>query len=272
MLAGQLQSIPSLLPVSREPMQPSEEASKEESTPSKAVVRIIYPPSEVRSIIQKTASFVARNSPEFEARIRQNEMNNPKFNFLNPDDPYHVYYWHKVSEFREGKAQEPLASIPKVMQQQQQASQQQLPQKVQVQVIQETIIPRKPPPEFEFIANPPSISAFDLDVVKLTAQFVARSGRQFLIQLMQKEQKNYQFDFLCPQHSLFNYFTKLVEQYTKILIPSKGLFTKLKKEAENPREVLDQVCYHVDPSCRSHSSAIKGRRLKSLVPPIDNRV
>ncbi|KAK7834385.1 hypothetical protein U0070_017571, partial [Myodes glareolus] len=223
-----------------------EATSKEESTPSKPVVGIIYPPPEVRNIVDKTASFVARNGPEFEARIRQNEINNPKFNFLNPNDPYHAYYRHKVSEFKEGKAQEPSAAIPKVMQQQQQATQQQLPQKVQAQVIQETIVPKEPPPEFEFIADPPSISAFDLDVVKLTAQFVARNGRQFLTQLMQKEQRNYQFDFLRPQHSLFNYFTKLVEQYTKILIPPKGLFAKLKKEAENPREVLDQVCYRVE--------------------------
>lgn len=81
-------------------------------------------------------------------------------------------------------------------------------------------MPKEPPPEFEFIADPPSISAFDLDVVKLTAQFVARNGRQFLTQLMQKEQRNYQFDFLRPQHSLFNYFTKLVEQYTKV--PGRG--------------------------------------------------
>ncbi|NXL65202.1 SF3A1 factor, partial [Chordeiles acutipennis] len=189
--------------------------------------------------------FLPRNGPEFEARIRQNEINNPKFNFLNPNDPYHAYYRHKVSEFKEGKAQEPSAAIPKVMQQQQSA-QQQLPQKVQAQVIQETVVPKEPPPEFEFIADPPSISAFDLDVVKLTAQFVARNGRQFLTQLMQKEQRNYQFDFLRPQHSLFNYFTKLVEQYTKILIPPKGLLLKLKKEAENPKEVLDQVYYRVE--------------------------
>ena len=33
---------------------------------------------------------------------------------------------------------------------------------------------------------------------------------------MNREQRNYQFDFLRPQHSLFNYFTKLVEQYTKV--------------------------------------------------------
>lgn len=73
--------------------------------------------------------FVYRNGPEFEARIRQNEINNPKFNFLNPNDPYHAYYRHKVNEFKEGKAQEPSAAVPKVMQQQQAASQQ-LPQKV----------------------------------------------------------------------------------------------------------------------------------------------
>lgn len=106
-------------------------------------------------------------------------------------------------------------------------------------MIQETVIPKEPPPEFEFIADPPSISAFDLDVVKLTAQFVARNGRQFLTQLMQKEQRNYQFDFLRPQHSLFNYFTKLVEQYTKVKMLFgrkgrfyKGVFVFLKKPVE----------------------------------------
>ena len=60
------------------------------------------------------------------------------------------------------------------------------------------------------------------DVVKLTAQFVARNGRQFLTNLMNREQRNYQFDFLRPQHSLFNYFTKLVEQYTKVTLNISG--------------------------------------------------
>nr|KAF6282809.1 splicing factor 3a subunit 1 [Myotis myotis] len=132
MPAGPVQAVPPPPPVATEPKQPTEEdaSSKEDSTPSKPVVGIIYPPPEVRNIVDKTASFVARNGPEFEARIRQNEINNPKFNFLNPNDPYHAYYRHKVSEFKEGKAQEPSAAIPKVMQQQQQATQQQLPQKV----------------------------------------------------------------------------------------------------------------------------------------------
>ena len=39
--------------------------------------------------------------PEFQTRIRQNEQNNPKFNFLNTGDPYHAYYQHKVKEFKE---------------------------------------------------------------------------------------------------------------------------------------------------------------------------
>ena len=39
-----------------------------------------------------------------------------------------------------------------------------------------------------------SFPAFDLDVVKLTAQFVARNGRQFLTSLMHREQKNYQVE------------------------------------------------------------------------------
>ena len=56
------------------------------------------------------------------------------------------------------------------------------------------------------------------DVVKLTAQFVAKNGKSFLQTLIQKEQKNYLFDFLRPQHGHFQYFTKLVEQYSKVWV------------------------------------------------------
>lgn len=135
------------------------------------------------------------------------------------------------------------------------------------QVSEQQFVPKEPPPEFEFIADPPSISALDLyvsfkfyefsllnyvcsfnrDIVKLTAQFVARNGRQFLTNLMNREQRNYQFDFLRPQHSLFQYFTKLLEQYTKILIPPKDLMARLKVESTQGKAssnlVLEQVKY-----------------------------
>ncbi len=55
---------------------------------------------QVRNIVDKTAGFVARNGQEFEHRIKQNEVNNPKFNFLNPGDPYHAYYQHRVTQIR----------------------------------------------------------------------------------------------------------------------------------------------------------------------------
>uniref|UniRef100_A0A8C9PPC6 Uncharacterized protein n=1 Tax=Spermophilus dauricus TaxID=99837 RepID=A0A8C9PPC6_SPEDA len=59
---GPVQAVPPPPPVATEPKQPTEEEapSKEDSTPSKPVVGIIYPPPEVRNIVDKTASFVAR--------------------------------------------------------------------------------------------------------------------------------------------------------------------------------------------------------------------
>ena len=134
-------------------------------------INIILPPPEVRNIVNKTASFVARNGPEFEQRIKQNEINNPKFNFLNFGDPYHAYYQHKVTELREGKddkvkeEKEPkektVPSIPSgtsdiVKQRQTDLLKSALKEK------KEPLVPKEPPSEFEFVADPPSISAFDL--------------------------------------------------------------------------------------------------------------
>ncbi|XP_065840413.1 splicing factor 3A subunit 1-like isoform X2 [Oscarella lobularis] len=209
------------------------QAPAKEAPASKSFVGIIYPPPEVRNIVDKTANFVARNGIEFEIRIRQNEQDNPKFNFLNFDDPYHAYYQHKVREFREGKNEE---EGPKPVVQKASKSAQQ-------KVVEEFPVPKNPPPEWEFMVDPPSISAFELDLVKLTAQFVARNGRQFLTTLMNREQYNSQFDFLRPQHHLFQYFTRLVEQYTKILIPSRDLVDRLKKEAEDSNIMFERMQY-----------------------------
>lgn len=47
-------------------------------------------------------------------------------------------------------------------------------------------------------------------------------------------QRNYQFDFLRKQHPLFVYFTKLVEQYSRILLPPYNMTSNLRKEMEDP--------------------------------------
>lgn len=202
-------------------------------------IGIIYPPPEVRNIVDKTASFVARNGPDFESRIRQNEISNPKFNFLTPTDPYHAYYQHKVRDFADGKAVE-SASLKVVA-----PSPARLVQDAQ-KIIQDAFVPKEPPPELEFVHDPASINALDIDIVKLTAQFVARNGKQFLAQLMNREQRNYQFDFLRSQHNMFGYFTKLVEQYTKVLVPPRDLIANLDNEMKTPKSVLDRVKYRVE--------------------------
>jgi len=253
-------------------------------------IGIIYPPPELRSktyfttffrclffslfslylclalsdIVDKTASFVARNGPEFEFRIQQNEQNNPKFNFLKAGDPYHAYYQHKVKEFKEGSksgeisappssfvshSSNSLTSTPSVNSSQvkpTQNNQARVNKQLELFAETATIVPKEPPPDYEFVADPPSISALDLDIVKLTAQFVAIHGRSFLTNLMNREQRNYQFDFLKPQHGLFSYFTQLIEQYTKILMPAKNLITDLKKEIENTKFVIEKVRYRLE--------------------------
>lgn len=177
---------------------------------------------------------------------------------MNSGDPYHAYYKHKVVEIRDGK-EGTQSILPGLKQLAVSSASQQKQQELLKQVAEQQFIPKEPPAEFEFVADPPSISALDLDIVKLTAQFVARNGRQFLTNLMNREQRNFQFDFLRPQHSLFQYFTKLLEQYTKILIPPKDLMTKLKTEGSTGRAgvniVLEQVKYRSN--WQRHQDAVR---------------
>ncbi|RUS25187.1 splicing factor 3A subunit 1-like protein [Jimgerdemannia flammicorona] len=185
----------------------------------------LYPARPKSTIHSHTASFVARNGIQFEERIRENEKHNPKFCFLNPNDPYHAYYQYKITEAKEGRV--PKKAVPKET-------------KVEEVKMEVRKIPKEPP-AFEFTTDMPAISAQDLDILKLTAQFVARNGRQFMNALAQREARNYQFDFLRPSHSLFNYFTKLVEQYTKVLIPPKHLNEQLRGNVEDKYQVLERI-------------------------------
>jgi splicing factor 3A subunit 1 len=147
----------------------------------------------VTDIVDKTAGFVARNGPEFESRIHQNEQNNPKFNFLNQGDPYHAYYRHRVKELQENSS----SVTPAV------AAAAQKSTKQRELLSEPPVTVRDPPPPLQFSSEPPTLSALDLDVVKLTAQFVAVHGHAFLSSLMSNERKNPLFDFTRPQHGLF---------------------------------------------------------------------
>ncbi|CAM9217321.1 unnamed protein product, partial [Phaeothamnion confervicola] len=79
----------------------------------------------------------------------------------------------------------------------------------------------RPPPPFEFSAgHPTGLTAQEVDLIKLTAQYTAAGGRAFLGALAQREARNEQFQFLKHTHALFSYFTSLVDAYAKVLQPT----------------------------------------------------
>ncbi|CAO3611281.1 unnamed protein product [Mucor fragilis] len=218
------------------------------STDEPVVTGIIYPPPDIRSMIEsfvnanvfvtlsvemidKAAANLATKGPELENHIRETNKDG-RFNFLNPNDPYYAYYRFKYQEVKDGKAPQVNAS-----------AQEQVQEPVKLQPVN---LAPKEPEAFEFSATMPSMSAQDLDIMKLTAQFAARNGRAFISQLGQRESRNYQFDFLRPSHSLFPYFTELVKQYTKVFLPPRDLQEKLQANKDNKYHILERVKERVE--------------------------
>lgn len=67
------------------------------------------------------------------------------------------------------------------------------------------------------IEVPEGLSNLEVDVIKHTAQFVAKNGKKFLMALTEREKQNPSFEFLKPTNWTFNFFINLVNAYQKIL-------------------------------------------------------
>ncbi|KDE04288.1 hypothetical protein MVLG_05246 [Microbotryum lychnidis-dioicae p1A1 Lamole] len=194
---------------------------------------VILPPPAIRSIVEKTAAYVAKspNAAQFEEKIRAREKSDSRFAFLNADDAYHPYYQQRLEAFREGEPapaataqtpglagdKAPVGTVPATL-------------AADTNQDDDGMPPRPPALEF-LVEQPPAINAVDLDILKLTALFTARSGRRFTSELASRESRNYQFDFLRPTHSLFGCFNRFVEQYTKILMPSDEIRNGLRRRS-----------------------------------------
>lgn len=178
-------------------------------------IGIIHPPPEMRNIVDKTASFVANNGPEFEKRIIIENAGNAKFNFLNASHPYHAYYQHRLS------APAPESTPP-----------------IKVNdSIKKSNVRRvlKPPEADRYTIRLPegiTITGEELDIIKLTAQFVAVIGDSFFNGLTSRENNNPTFSFLKPTHNLFMCFKSIKDAYSKVLMPPNGLTDKLKKKRQ----------------------------------------
>lgn len=166
----------------------------------------------------------------FSDRVREKEKNNPKFSFLSAGDAYEPFYQWRLTEIKEGRGTAVSAGRPG-----------------EAVAATEPEKPKGPPepPAFHFSARMPNINAQDLEVVKLTALYVAKRGKSFMIALSQREARNFQFDFLRPQHSLYQFFTRLVDQYTILLRPEgiDDATTQQKRIAELEHTVKNK--YHI---------------------------
>lgn len=194
---------------------------------------IIPPPGEIREAIEKTAGYVMRGGLGLEQRIRDNHGKNPKFSFLMTSaDPYNAYYEWRKEEIKAGRGTAVAAGRTGDA-----AAQ---PAK------QEPKGPSKPP-DFQFSARMPRMSQKDLEIVRLTALFVAKNGRPFMTQLAHREASNPQFQFLIPNHTFHNFFQSMIDQYSILLRESgvNGEGTKVQAEriAELRRNVNDK--FHV---------------------------
>jgi len=160
---------------------------------------IVIPPKGVRESIAKTADFVYRRGEQYEEQMRQRARNDPrtKLTFLFQEDEYYRYFSWYFQQLKAGKGPAAAGS----------------------QAVVNDNKPKGPPEpaKFRFSARMPNISAQDLDILKVTALWTASNGENWLKELRARESGNFQFDFLRPNHSFFQFFRALVEQYKYLL-------------------------------------------------------
>ncbi|KAF1832747.1 splicing factor 3a [Decorospora gaudefroyi] len=189
---------------------------------------IVIPPPNVRQSVAKTADFVARRG-DFQLALLKKRISpesGAKLNltFVSEDDPYHTYFMWYVQQLKDGHGRSVDKNAKHAADNK----------------------PKGPPepPKFRFSARMPNISAKDLEVLKLTALYTARLGENWLKDLRNRESGNVQFDFLRANHSFFQFFRSLLEQY-KILLEEEATvearIEELQRNIKNRFHLLDRA-------------------------------
>src|SRR3989338_6324060 len=190
-------------------------------------VGVIIPPPELKTVIDKTAQYVAKNGPAFEKKIIETNSSE-KFAFLQPDHPFHAYYRQCIDEFYrqaenemrdEGdEDEEGDHTMDDVEELVEPVTTEVISKKAEVTFRRGGERPTKDPLTYSFeLPIPPSMTPLEFDMIKLMAQFTAKNGKTFLYTVSARENRNPQFDFLKLQHRHFPFFSKLTEIYGRIL-------------------------------------------------------
>ena len=167
------------------------------------VIGVIIPPPDVRAIVDKTATFVARNGKTFESRILEKNSGNSTFDFLKVTSPYHKYYISKVdkvsldiieskkrddNDVQDADKQQPQVA-GKIKDEEQGIEEQVVTKKTAVKV-EATLKPsdassRVPPPPYYFTCkHPTDVPNVQMEIIKITAIHTAIRGKPFLQHLV----------------------------------------------------------------------------------------
>ncbi len=191
--------------------------------------KLIFPPPDIKGVVDKTASFVAKCGPEFEQRVMKEQSQ--KFTFLQDDNPYRAYFDHMVQKYKAGDTTESKPEVPQAIQDMKAKEAEKKAKKEQQKMLTmgEDMMKKdlKPPPKEVFSVTQPFITSMDLDIIKLAAQFVARNGQKFLSGLSQREARNPQFDFLKPTYIFNNSKTKLQNILRQLLNKNTNVFIEI---------------------------------------------
>jgi splicing factor 3A subunit 1 len=208
-------------------------------------------------VVDKTAQFVARNGKGFEERIlNSDEGKTAKFHFLKTYHPFHAYYVKRIRDYEEGKEGEDEleailansdSNVVKMVEQKD------AEEEDSMEVVESAATPSlmtqptlinplsrfahedvsSAPPALEFsVATNLGLSGVDVDTIKLTAQYAAANGSDFISKLMERERDNSKFDFLNPLHALFAYFSRLVDIYRRIITGAPELKVAIDRKSD----------------------------------------
>jgi len=206
---------------------------------------LINPPPDIKSIIEVTVSYVVRNGLSFEGELRKRQQSSRKFDFLITGNPYYKWYkWKlacaidpKAAEEAKKLAEKEKAEEDELMNQKEKEAEL-AKQSVKVveltlkqKIEQEMKLLKKVKDEFKdlvpepkyYVPLPSHMTTQDVDLIKLTAQFVARNGRTFLNALSSQAQSaqgtlSQRYLFLNPIDPRFPYFQKLVQAYNECIV------------------------------------------------------
>ena len=244
---------------------------KEQNNPLGEGITMIYTPPETKKVIDKAATLVAQYGIQVETSMKED----PNFSFINKSDPYYPYYQSKISQSKEELRKNLSKKMEEYYSQEKNASNNENKEflnkkrkednlieleKEAKELLKEAMqdkidllrsdknlnnLEKIPQPAPDIFSVPqPNISGTELDIIKISAQFVAKNGQKFLSDLIRREKDNPQFDFMKPQHTLFGYFTFLVGCYAKILNNKNEIMSKIEKYATNSDEILKSANMH----------------------------